>query len=185
MNNQTELRNIREMFNKVQNDKKLTITGVYIEGFASPEGPLKLNEQLSKSRAEALKKYLSVHEQIPANLYNVSFGGENWEGLVKALEASNIKEKTEFLNIIRNTSDIAHRKEEIKRVGGGAPYRTMLKELPHRLYDCQFQSRRRKRDHQDTAPISQFERDVSGGQQLSQRWRRLYQGFRHRCTYVS
>ena len=129
MNNQTELRNIREMFNKVQNDKKLTITGVYIEGFASPEGPLKLNEQLSKSRAEALKKYLSVHEQIPANLYNVSFGGENWEGLVKALEASNMKEKTEFLNIIRNTSDIARRKEEIKRVGGGAPYRTMLKEL--------------------------------------------------------
>lgn len=129
MNNQTELRNIREMFNKVQNDKKLTITGVYIEGFASPEGPLKLNEQLSKSRAEALKKYLSVHEQISANLYNVSFGGENWEGLEKALEASNTKEKTEFLNIIRNTSDIARRKEEIKRVGGGAPYRTMLKEL--------------------------------------------------------
>lgn len=129
MNNQTELRNIREMFNKVQNDKKLAITGVYIEGFASPEGPLKLNEQLSKSRAEALKKYLSVHEQIPANLYNVSFGGENWEGLEKALEASNTKEKTEFLNIIRNTSDIARRKEEIKRVGGGAPYRTMLKEL--------------------------------------------------------
>lgn len=129
MSNQTELRNIQEMFNKVQNDKKLTITDVYIEGFASPEGPLKLNEQLSKSRAEALKKYLSVHEQIPANLYNVSFGGENWEGLVKALEASNMKEKTEFLNIIRNTSDIARRKEEIKRVGGGAPYRTMLKEL--------------------------------------------------------
>ena len=129
MNNQTELRNIREMFNKVQNDKKLTITDVYIEGFASPEGPLKLNEQLSKSRAEALKKYLSVHEQISANLYNVSFGGENWEGLIKALEASNMKEKTEFLNIIRNTSDIARRKEEIKRVGGGAPYRTMLKEL--------------------------------------------------------
>ena len=94
-----------------------------------PEGPLKLNEQLSKSRAEALKKYLSVHEQISANLYNVSFGGENWEGLIKALEASNMKEKTEFLNIIRNTSDIARRKEEIKRVGGGAPYRTMLKEL--------------------------------------------------------
>ena len=129
MNNQTELRNIREMFNKIQNDKKLTITGVYIEGFASPEGPLKLNEQLSKSRAEALKTYLSTHEQIPAKLYNISFGGENWEGLVKALEASNMKEKTEFLNIIRNTSDIARRKEEIKRVGGGIPYREMLKDL--------------------------------------------------------
>ena len=76
-----------------------------------------------------MKTYLSTHEQIPAKLYNVSFGGENWEGLVKALEASNMKEKTEFLNIIRNTSDIARRKEEIKRVGGGIPYREMLKDL--------------------------------------------------------
>ena len=90
---------------------------------------MKLNEQLSKSRAEALKTYLSTHEQIPAKLYNVSFGGENWEGLVKALEASNMKEKTEFFNIIHNTSDIARRKEEIKRVGGGIPYREMLKDL--------------------------------------------------------
>ena len=129
MNNQTELRNIQNMLNKVQNEKKLTVTGVYIEGFASPEGPLKLNEQLSKSRAEALKNYLSIHEQIPAKLYNVSFGGENWAGLVKALENSNIQDKTTFLNIIRNTSDINRRKEEIKRVGGGAPYRLMLQEI--------------------------------------------------------
>lgn len=40
-----------------------------------------------------------------------------------------MKEKTEFLNIIHNTSDIARRKEEIKRVGGGIPYREMLKDL--------------------------------------------------------
>lgn len=129
MNNQNELRNIQNMFNKIQNDRNLTVTGISIEGFASPEGPLKLNEQLSKSRAEALKNYLSTHEQVPAKLYSVSFGGENWDGLVKALEASDLKEKSTFLDIIKNTSDIARRKEEIKRVGGGAPYRTMLKEL--------------------------------------------------------
>ena len=129
MNNQTELRSIQEMLTKVMNDKKLTVTGVYIEGFASPEGALKLNEQLSKSRAEALKSYLSARENIAANLYHVSFGGENWDGLVKALEASDLKEKETLLSIIRNTSDIARRKEEIKRLNGGAPYRTMLKEL--------------------------------------------------------
>ena len=49
MNNQTELRNIREMFNKVQNDKKLTITGVYIEGFASPKD--RLNSMNNSLRA--------------------------------------------------------------------------------------------------------------------------------------
>lgn len=129
MNNQTELRNIQNMLNKIQDNKKLTITNVYIEGFASPEGSLQLNEQLSQSRADALKKYLSIHEQIPATLYKISFGGENWDGLIKTLETSNLKEKAEVLNIIQNTSDIVRRKEQIKRLGRGAPYRIILKEL--------------------------------------------------------
>ena len=66
MNNHKELMNIHSMFDKVQNDKNLTITGISIEGFASPEGPLKFNEQLSQKRAEALKKYLSENEKVPA-----------------------------------------------------------------------------------------------------------------------
>ena len=129
MNNHKELMNIHSMFDKVQNDKNLTITGISIEGFASPEGPLKFNEQLSQKRAEALKKYLSENEKVPASLYKVSFGGENWDGLVKALEASSMKDKQTFINIIKNTSDDALRKKEIMRVAGGVPYRAMLKDI--------------------------------------------------------
>lgn len=129
MNNREELANIHSMFNKVQDDRNLTVTQVGIEGFASPEGPLKFNEQLSQKRAEALKNYLAIHEKIPANLYKVTFGGENWDGLVKALEASSMKEKDTFLSIIKNTPDDARRKQEIMRVGGGVPYRAMLKEI--------------------------------------------------------
>lgn len=129
MNNHKELTNIQSMFGKIQNDKNLTITGISIEGFASPEGPLKLNEQLSQQRAEALKKYLTTNEKVPSNLYKVSFGGENWDGLVKALENSSMKEKETFINIIKNTTDDVRRKQEIMRVGGGAPYRMMLKEI--------------------------------------------------------
>lgn len=129
MNNHKELTNIQSMFNKIQNDKNLTINQINIEGFASPEGPLKLNEKLSQQRAEALKKYLSTNEKIPASLYKVSFGGENWAGLVKALETSSMKDKDTFLNIIKNTTNDVTRKQEIMRVGGGAPYRTMLKEI--------------------------------------------------------
>ena len=129
MNNHSELVNIHSMFDKIQNDKNLTVTKISIEGFASPEGPLAFNEQLSKKRAVALKDYLVKNEKVPANVYNVTFGGENWDGLVKALEASSIKDKETFLNIIKNTSDDAKRKQEIMRVGGGVPYRTMLKEI--------------------------------------------------------
>ena len=129
MNNHAELTNIQNMFHKVQSDKNLTVTGISIEGFASPEGPLKLNEKLSQQRAEALMKYLSTNEKIPANLYKVKFGGENWDGLVAALEKSTMKDKDTFINIIKNTTDDARRKQEIMRVGGGAPYRAMLKEI--------------------------------------------------------
>lgn len=129
MNNHSELTNIQNMFHKIQNDKNLTVTGIGIEGFASPEGPLKLNEKLSQQRAEALKNYLSTNEKIPASWYKVSFGGENWDGLVAALEKSTLKERDEFINIIKNTTDDARRKELIMRLNGGAPYRTMLKEI--------------------------------------------------------
>lgn len=129
MNNQKELTNIHSMFNKLQNDRNLTITQVGIEGFASPEGPLKFNEQLSQKRADALKNYLAKNEKVPADLYKVTFGGENWDGLVKALEASSMKDKEAFLNIIKNTKDDVRRKQEIMKVGGGVPYRTMLKEV--------------------------------------------------------
>lgn len=129
MNNKKELTSIHAMFDKIQNDRNLTVTQISIEGFASPEGPLKFNEQLSQKRADALKTYLATNEKVPANLYKVTFGGENWDGLVKALEASSMKDKETFLNIIQKTTDDVRRKKEIMSVGGGAPYRMMLKEI--------------------------------------------------------
>lgn len=129
MNNHAELLNIRSMFDKIQSDKNLTVTGISIEGFASPEGPLAFNEQLSKKRAEALKDYLIKNEKVSSKLYHVTFGGENWDGLVKVLETSSMKDKETFLNIIKNTTDDVKRKQEIMRVGGGTPYRTMLKDI--------------------------------------------------------
>lgn len=118
MNNHSELVNIHSMFDKIQNDKNLTVQSISIEGFASPEGPLAFNEQLSKKRAEALKDYLVKKEKVPAKLYKVTFGGENWDGLVKALESSSMKDKETFLNIIKNTTNDVKRKQEIMKVGG-------------------------------------------------------------------
>lgn len=129
MNNKSELQNIQKMLSETLNDKGLNVKGIYIEGFASPEGALKLNEQLSVKRAEALKNYLTAQGQIPAGLCHVSFGGENWDGLVKALESSTLKEKSTLLDIIEQTSDIALRKQKLKNVNGGASYRVMLREL--------------------------------------------------------
>lgn len=129
MDNKSELQIIQKMLSETLNDKGLNVKGIYIEGFASPEGALRLNEQLSVKRAEALKNYLIAQGQIPAGLCHVSFGGENWDGLLKALESSTLKEKATLLDIIEHTPDIALRKQKLKNVNGGAPYRVMLREL--------------------------------------------------------
>ena len=102
---------------------------VILTDFMNNHTELAFNEQLSKKRAEALKDYLVKNEKVSSKLYKVTFGGENWDGLVKALKSSSMKDKETFLNIIKNTTDDAKRKQEIMRVGGGAPYRSMLKEI--------------------------------------------------------
>nr|WP_199902044.1 hypothetical protein [Bacteroides stercorirosoris] len=44
------------MLNKIHGDKKPTITNVYIERFASPEGSLQLNEQPSQNLSHYAEK---------------------------------------------------------------------------------------------------------------------------------
>lgn len=54
-NNSIELGKILNTIDKVRNDKDVTITGINIHGYASPEGPYNNNIRLAKGRTEALK----------------------------------------------------------------------------------------------------------------------------------
>ena len=128
-NNAKELENIQALFTKVLSDTNLVVNKVIIEGFASPEGPEGFNEQLSKRRMESLKTYLAKQNKIPASMFETSFGGESWEGLVTLLELSTMPEKDALITIINNTTDDAERKQKIKELDGGAPYQYMLKNI--------------------------------------------------------
>lgn len=140
MNNRTELANIHSMFTQIEKDQNLTVTGVSIVGYASPEGPLKYNEQLSQKRAESLRDYLIGKERTPAGLYKVTFGGENWDGLTQALETSSLEGKQTILDIIRSTPDNSLRKQKVMSANSGAPYRNMMTDIYPRLrkVDCQI-----------------------------------------------
>lgn len=129
MNNQAELARINTWFDQLENDRNLTVTEVQITGLASPEGTLSHNEQLAKKRAEALKEYLIARKKVPAGQYKVTFGGENWDGLVEALNASDLPGKQNLLNIIDQTSDNVLRKQQLMRAEGGSLYRTLIKDI--------------------------------------------------------
>ena len=129
MNNPKELAKIRTMIDDLKADPSIKVNRLDIIGYASPEGSLANNKRLSEGRAMALRDYLATRYDFARNQYHIIFGGENWDGLVKALEASSMKDKETFIHIIKNTGDDALRKKEIMHVGGGTPYRTMLKEI--------------------------------------------------------
>jgi outer membrane protein OmpA-like peptidoglycan-associated protein len=128
-NNPRELAKIEQLVNEIRTDKNLTVTGVMISGYASPEGDVNFNNQLSRGRAEALRNYLSMHTGISAHLFQVGFGGEDWEGLARLVQNSNIEPKGTILSII-NYYNPAERKNRLKALNGGRTYQQLL----HTLY---------------------------------------------------
>ncbi len=128
-NNPTELSKIRGMIEGVKTDKGVTIRNISITGYASPEGSLSLNKRLSEGRAKALQNYLQSRYDIDKSLYTVHFGGEDWNGLTRLVQASDIKEKREILNIIENVGIEDGRETQLMALNEGRPYRYMLKEM--------------------------------------------------------
>ena len=80
-NNRDELNTVTSSIEVVKENKDLTITGIYITGYASPEGSVDYNKRLSKSRADALAAYAQKDTRVDASLWHVTGVGEDWDGL--------------------------------------------------------------------------------------------------------
>jgi len=129
MNNPLELSKIESMLVEFRGDNNLTVNGVAIKGYASPEGSVSLNNNLSHGRSEALRSYLASRATFPASAYNVEHGGEDWEGLEKLVENSNIAYKADILSVIRSHQPEDAREQTLKTIGGGSVYPTLLNEF--------------------------------------------------------
>lgn len=127
-NNPSELRKIRDVVMEVKDNKYATVSSIDLTGYASPEGPYELNEKLSKERSFALKDYLQNTYGFKTDLFNVSWKGEDWEGLKKQIETSDLKEKPELLDIINSSVSDAARDLAVKKLARGTVYKTLLNE---------------------------------------------------------
>lgn len=129
MNNPRELKKATDMIKNVRSDAAITVKGISVVGYASPEGTLKFNQSLSEGRANALVRYLLPKFDYAKNMYHIEFGGENWGGLLKMVNGSEMKYKEQVLAILNDkTINDATRKTKLKQLSSGEPYRYMLKE---------------------------------------------------------
>lgn len=137
--NPEELQKIDDAVKDVVNNNDAVLQGLYVEGFASPEGSFALNERLSHERATALKEYIRNKFSLNDNLFKVSSSAEDWQGLEVLVKASDLKNQDKILEII-TSMDAPDKKElALKRVNGGTSYRIMLKDMFPELRRVEYQ----------------------------------------------
>lgn len=137
--NPEELAKINDAVRDVINNSDATLQGLYIEGYASPEGSYATNDRLSRERAQALKEYLHRNFNLNNNLFKVTSVAEDWDGLTELVKASNLPQKDKILEIISNVGIFDGREVQLMRLDRGVPYRAMLKDMFPELRRVEYQ----------------------------------------------
>jgi outer membrane protein OmpA-like peptidoglycan-associated protein len=132
-NNASELRGIHELIRRVAEDPNVTITGIRITGYASPEGVWTDNMILSERRTQALKEHINTVYGLPESLFTVRGAGEDWETLDSLVSASRIDGKAEALAVIRGDRDPDLREQRLKGLRNGSVYSYIFREFYPRL----------------------------------------------------
>ncbi len=150
--NPQELLKIQHTIDTVLNDKGVTITGVWLKGFASPESPYTHNTDLAKGRTEALKEHLRQLYNFGPEVIRTDYEPEDWDGLRKAVVASNIDHKAEILEII--DSDLApDPKEALLKKKFPKEYKFMLANFYPALRHTEYQIKYRVKHIDDVDQI--------------------------------
>ena len=123
--NTVELGKIQASIDSVRNDKDVTITSVWLKGYASPESPYRHNTELAIGRTAALKKHIGQLYNFADSIILTDYEPEDWAGLRRYVEQSNINHREEILALIDSDMDPDAKEAKIKRAYP-AEYRFML-----------------------------------------------------------
>ena len=89
---------------------------IYVNGYASPDGPEKFNDKLSAARSESGKK---AAEELLAEMglaLDAASYGEDWEGFKELVAASDIEDKELILSVLNSYDSSSEREEQIKNM---------------------------------------------------------------------
>jgi hypothetical protein len=109
------------------------IDNIKIDAWASPEGEISFNDNLSNERAETATKYLEkkiktinkkrakelgvdVKELEQELKIEAKGNGEDWAGFVRDMKNSDIPDKSTILNVISSQNDVNAREQEIRNM---------------------------------------------------------------------
>ena len=113
--NSAELGKIQSSIDSVRSDMDVTITSVWLKGYASPESPYAHNKELAIERTDALKKHIQQLYRFEGGVITTAYEPEDWAGLRRYVEQSNLAHRTEIIALIDGNLEPDAKEWKIKR----------------------------------------------------------------------
>ena len=112
---------MKALFTLAATADSVSVTGVTVEAYASPEGEISLNEDLAADRASSAHKSLQrelrrARVETAEDFANLVAKGEDWEGFKKLMKASDIADKDLIIRVLEMYTDKNKREEEIRNI---------------------------------------------------------------------
>lgn len=102
LDNTAELAKIDNSIDSIQSLSNVEITGVWIKGYASPDGPYATNARLAAGRTQSIRDYLLKRHDFPSHIIVAESEPENWAGLLAAVEGSSLPHRDMIVELINS-----------------------------------------------------------------------------------
>ena len=89
---------------------------IYVNGYASPDGPEKFNDKLAAARSKSGEKAAEKLLKDLGLALDAASYGEDWDGFKELVAASNIEDKALILSVLNSYESSTEREEQIKNL---------------------------------------------------------------------
>ena len=113
--NSSDLKDFKKNVENMLGNERAT-QHIYVNGYASPDGPERFNDKLSKARSQSGQKAVDKMLKDTGLDVDAAFYGEDWEGFQELVAASDIEDKDLILQVLKMYSSSTQREEEIKNM---------------------------------------------------------------------
>ncbi|MDF1559651.1 MAG: tetratricopeptide repeat protein [Bacteroidales bacterium] len=134
-----DIQALKDYIALVMQDERMAVKGVTASSYASPDGPLTLNERLAEQRGKAAEKYLQKeYGKVPelAQFFATKTTPEDWDGFKTLVQESSIADKELILRVLSMYQDPVVREQEIKNMS--AAYEALADDILPQLRRSKF-----------------------------------------------
>lgn len=162
---QDDVVGMKKFINDANANERVTMKGISVSAYASPDGPVDFNTTLSENREGSATSYLKSDMKkskvaIPEDeeFFALMSTPEDWEGFKKLMEESNIEDKDVVLRVLSMYSDPVVREKEIRNIAEA--FEEMKKDILPKLRRSKFTVNTEKVGYSDEELVDLVKTDL-------------------------